>query len=226
MSSTAATSKGRRAEREPLTRSRAVVAAVEVADGEGLAAVSMRRLAQELGVEAMSLYHHVANKDDILDGMVDQVFSEIPLPALGGPWRPAMAERAHALRAAMLRHRWAISVMESRSRPGPHTIAHHDRVLGCLMTSGFSSANAGHAYSLLDAYIYGFVMQEVNLPFDEGDDLAAVIDAMVPPDFAETYPYLARQTTEVVLQPGYSFSAEFDVGLELILDALDARPRS
>lgn len=207
-------------QREPLTRARAVEAAVAVADVDGLAVVSMRRLAQELGVEAMSLYHHVANKDDILDGMVDLVFSEIDLPPLGGPWREAMAERARSLRAAMLRHRWAISLMESRSRPGTQTLKHHDRVMGCLRTSGFSTVEAGHAFSLLDAYIYGFVMQEVNLPFDEGDDLAPLIDSMVPPDMAATYPYLAEHTTQVVLQPGYSFSAEFDIGLDLVLDAV------
>jgi AcrR family transcriptional regulator len=226
MGAAAPSAKDRRAEREPLTRARAVDAAVAVADVEGLSAVSMRRLAQELGVEAMSLYHHVANKDDILDGMVDRVFSEVDVTLLDRPWREAMAGRARSLRDAMLRHRWAISLMESRSRPGPHTLQHHDRVLGCLVTSGFSLVQAGHAFSVLDAYIYGFVMQEANLPFDEGDDLAAVIEAMVPPDFAQTYPHLARQTTEVVLQPGYSYAAEFDVGLELILDSLAASLRS
>jgi AcrR family transcriptional regulator len=179
--SPATAARGRRAEREPLTRDRAIDAAVALADVEGLPAVSMRRLAQELGVEAMSLYHHVANKDDILDGMVDRVFGEIDVPSPGGPWRPAMADRAHSLRAAMMRHRWAISLMESRSRPGANTLQHHDRVMGCLRASGFSTVQAGHAFSLLDAYIYGFVMQEVNLPFEDGDDLSTLIDEMVPP---------------------------------------------
>jgi len=208
--------------RLPLSRERALSAAIAVADAEGIGALTMRRLAQQLGVEAMSLYHHVANKDDILDGMVDLVFAEIELPSEGSEWKTAMHQRATSARAAMMRHPWAITIMESRSSPGGATLRHHDAVLGSCRRAGFSVQMAAHAFSLIDSYIYGFVVQEVNLPFDDSSDLNEVVDSMMLPFSAEDYPHLVELTTDYILQPGYSYGSEFGYGLALILDALEA----
>jgi len=209
--------------RVPLSRQRALSTAVALADAEGIGSLTMRRLAQELGIEAMSLYHHVANKDDILDGMVDMVFSEIDLPSDGSEWKTAMLQRAGSARAAMTRHPWAINIMESRSSPGPATLRHHDAVIGSCRRAGFSVEMAAHAFSLIDSYIYGFVLQEVNLPFDDTDDLEEVVEPMMLPFSADDYPHLVELTTEHILQPGYSYGKEFEYGLGLILDSLEAQ---
>jgi AcrR family transcriptional regulator len=208
--------------RVPLSRQRALTTAVALADAEGIDSLTMRRLAQVLGIEAMSLYHHVANKDDILDGMVDMVFSEIDLPSEGTDWKTAMRQRARSARAAMTRHPWAIGIMESRSSPGPATLRHHDAVIGSCRRAGFSVAMAAHAFSLLDSYIYGFVLQEVNLPFDDTDNLEVVVDSMMLPFSADEYPHLVELTTQHILQPGYSYANEFEYGLGLILDSLQS----
>jgi AcrR family transcriptional regulator len=207
--------------REPLTRQRALSTAVALADAQGIGALTMRRLAQELGIEAMSLYHHVANKDDILDGMVDMVFAEIELPSGEADWTTAMRQRARSARAAMTRHPWAIGIMQWRSSPGPATLRHHDAVLRSCRDAGFSLQMAAHAFSLLDSYIYGFVLQEVNLPFDDSSDLERVVEPMLLPFPAEDYPHLVELTTEHILQPGYSYGDEFEYGLGLILDSLE-----
>ena len=210
--------------RTPLSRERALSAAVAVADAEGLDALTMRRLAQELGVEAMSLYYHVANKEDILDGMVEMVFSEIELPPDATDWRTAMLQRAGSLRAALTRHPWAITIMESRTSPGPATMRHHDWVIGCFRRAGFSVANAAHGFSLIDSYIYGFVMQEVNLPFTESagpEELEALVAAILPNLSPDEYPHFVELTVDHVLQPGYRYGDEFDFGVRLILDGLE-----
>jgi AcrR family transcriptional regulator len=208
--------------RVPLSRQRALCAAVALADAEGIGSLTMRTLAKELGVEAMSLYHHVANKSDILDGMVDLVFSEIDLPSDSTDWKTAMRQRATSVRAALTRHPWAISIMDSRTSPGPATLRHHDAVIGCCRRAGFSIEMAAHAFSLLDSYIYGFVLQEVNLPFDDEDDLGEVVESIMPNLSTDDYPHLLELTTEHILQPGYSYGNEFDYGLGLILDGLEA----
>ncbi len=209
------------APRVPLSRQRALLAAIAIADTEGIDALTMRRLAQDLSVEAMSLYHHVANKHDILDGMVDMVFGEIELPSDGTDWKMAMRQRATSLRAALTRHPWAISIMESRTSPGPATLRHHDTVIGCCRTAGFSIEMTAHAFSLIDSYIYGFVLQQVNLPFDETDDLAELVESMMPELASDSYPHLTELTTEYILRPGYNYGNEFDYGLGLILDGLE-----
>jgi AcrR family transcriptional regulator len=183
----------------------------------------MRKLAQSLGVEAMSLYHHVANKTDILDGMVDLVFAEVELPSFDIEWVAAMSNRATSLRAALQRHPWAVTLMDSRTSPGPFTLRHHDAVIGCCLHAGFSMAMTAHAFALMDSYIHGFVVQEVNLPFDEDADMDAMV-AMIVPQLAD-YPHLAQFTAQHVLQPGYRFGNEFAFGLNLILNALDAERR-
>ncbi len=212
--------------RVPLTRHRALAAAVDLADRRGLAAVSMRKLAEALGVEAMSLYHHVPSKQHILDGMVEAVFAEIELPPDGLDWKEAMRMRAESVRATLTRHPWAIGIMESRRSPGPATLRHHDAVIGCCRKAGFSIAMAAHAFSVLDSYIYGFVLQEVNLPFDSSDSMDEMLDEIMPHLSGEDHPYLVELTTQHILQPGYDHAQEFGHGLGLILDGLAAQART
>jgi AcrR family transcriptional regulator len=204
-----------------LSPERVLHAAVDLADDVGLGELTMRKLGESLGVEAMSLYNHVANKDDLLDGMVDLVFSEISIPAATTDWRTAMRERAIAVRAALAHHPWAIGLMESRRRPGAATLQHHDVVLGCLRTAGFSVELAAHAYSVLDSYIYGFALNEQSLPFETPEDVAAVGAVMLEQFPAETYPHLSEFIREHAMKPGYDYAQEFEFGLDLILDALE-----
>jgi AcrR family transcriptional regulator len=213
------------APRTPLTRQRVLRAAVALADRGGVGALSMRKLAQELGVEAMSLYHHVANKDDILDGIVDVVFGEIELPTGEAGWEAAMRRRSVSAREALRRHPWATGLMESRRTPGPANIRHHDAVLGVLRNAGFPVELAAHAYSLLDSYIYGFALQEASLPFHTPEETAEVAQEIMSVFPADDYPHLAEIATEHVLQPGYDYGDEFLYGLDLILDGL-ARARA
>jgi AcrR family transcriptional regulator len=208
--------------RVPLSRERVLRAAVELADaGGGLGSLTMRRLGEVVGVEAMSLYNHVAGKGDLLDGMVDLVFSEIQLPSAGSDWRTAMRQRAISARHVLSRHPWAIGLMESRTSPGPATLRHHDAVLGILRQGGLSVELAAHAFSVLDSYIYGFALQEASLPFDTAEETAEVAQLILGQLPAGEYPYLAELTTEHVLQPGYDYGNEFAFGLDLILDGLE-----
>ena len=207
--------------RLPLTRERVLAAAVALADQGGIESLSMRKLAQELGVEAMSLYHHVANKDDILDGLVDVVFGEIDLPTGEDGWRAAMRQRAISAREALRRHPWATGLMESRPTPGAANLRHHDAVLGVLRGAGFSVQLAAHAYSLLDSYIYGFALQEASLPFHTPEEAAQVAQAIMAEFPASDYPHLTEIAVDHVLQPGYDYGNEYLFGLDLILDGLE-----
>jgi AcrR family transcriptional regulator len=209
------------ARRAPLSRGQVLRAAVAIADESGIGALSMRRLGQVLGVEAMSLYNHVASKSDLLDGMIDVVFGEIGLPPGDAGWKPAMRQRAISVREVLGRHRWAIGLMESRRSPGPATLRHHDAVLGCLRGAGFSVELTAHAYALLDSYIYGFALQEASLPFGTTDETAQVMQEIAGQFPADQYPHLTELAIAHVLQPGYSFGSEFEIGLDLILDALE-----
>ena len=209
------------ARRAPLSRDLVLRAAVTLADEGGIGALSMRKLGQVLGVEAMSLYNHVTGKGDLLDGMVDVVFGEIGLPAGDGGWKQAMRRRAISAREALGRHRWAIGLMESRRSPGPATLRHHDAVLGCLRGAGFSVELTAHAYSLLDSYIYGFALQEASLPFVTEEETAQVTREIASQMAADAYPHLAEMATAHVLQPGFRYGREFETGLDLILDALE-----
>jgi AcrR family transcriptional regulator len=207
-------------ERTPLSRDRVLRAAAAVADAGGIGSLTIRSLAKALGVKPMSVYHHVANKDEILDGIVDLVFSEIELPAPGGDWRSEMRRRASSARLALRRHSWAIGLMESRTSPGPATLRHHDAVIGALRTAGFSVEMTAHAYALIDSYVYGFALQEAGLPFD-GPDTVADVAAPIMERFATgDYPHLVEMATEYYVQPGYDFGKEFEFGLALILDGL------
>jgi AcrR family transcriptional regulator len=210
--------------RGPLNRERVLRAAIRLADEAGVESLTMRKLAKQLGVEAMSLYNHVANKDDILDGIVEIVFSEIERPPIGADWKTAMRQRAISTREALSRHRWAVGLMESRMRPGPANIRLHDSVLGCLRQAGFSVEMAVHAYSVQDSYIYGFALQENgfalqrnSLPADEAS-LAKMMLRQLP---ANDYPYIAETVGGYVTKSGYEFADEFEFGLDLILDGLE-----
>ncbi|MEO5884559.1 MAG: TetR/AcrR family transcriptional regulator C-terminal domain-containing protein [Candidatus Limnocylindrales bacterium] len=205
----------------PLSRERVLATAIVLADQAGLESLSMRKLGHELGVEAMALYYHFANKNDVLDGMVDLVFSEIYLPAAGAEWKTEMRHRAISVREALARHRWAVGMMESGIQPGPANLRHRDAVIGSLRAAGFSMAMTAHAYSLLDGYLYGFALTKMNLPFDSGDDVAEMAQTMLEPFPLDAYPNLQAFITEHIMNPGYDFGDEFEYGLDLILDGLE-----
>jgi AcrR family transcriptional regulator len=200
--------------RIPLTRERVLEAALKLADAGGIEALTMRKLGQALGVEAMAVYYHLANKDEILDGIIDLVFAEIDLPVTGGDWRDAQRQRAISLRDVLLRHRWAIGMMESRANPGAANLRHHDAVIGNLRAAGFDSAMVAHAYSLLDGYIYGFALTKMNLPFEASDMVADMAQTMLEPFPYDAYPNLAAFVTEHIMLPGYDFGDEFEYGLD------------
>jgi AcrR family transcriptional regulator len=206
--------------RIPLNRERVLQGAIAIADTAGIGALTIRSLAHELGVKPMAIYYHVANKDEILDGIVDLVFAEIELPEADGDWRSELVRRASSARRVLSRHHWAIGLMESRKSPGPATLRHHDAVLGTLRKAGFTVEMTAHAYALLDSYVYGFALQEAALPFSGADTAAEVAEPMMQQFPADAYPHLVELTTEYILQPGYDFGDEFDFGLDVILDAL------
>ena len=205
--------------RVPLSRERVLDAAIKLADQGGLESLSMRKLGQELGVEAMAVYYHFANKDEVIDGIVDIVFSEIDLPSSGTDWKAAMRRRAISLRDALLRHRWAIGLMESRRNAGPANLRHHAAVIGNLRAAGFDSTMVAHAYSLLDGYIYGFALTKMNLPFDASEEVAEVARGMLQRFPVNEYPNLVAYIAEYI-KPGYDYGDEFEYGLDLILDGL------
>jgi len=198
-------------------------AAIALADQGGFESLTMRKLAKELGVEAMSLYNHVANKDDLLAGMVDIVFGEIEPPSTDVDWKTAMRRRAISTREVLARHRWANGLMESRATPGPASLRLHNAVLGCLREAGFSIEMTIQAYSVQDAYIYGFALQEKTVPFETAEESAAVAEMQMQRYQAvlAEYPYLAEVVGGHVAKAGYNFETAFLFGLDLILDGLD-----
>ncbi|GAA3052508.1 TetR/AcrR family transcriptional regulator C-terminal domain-containing protein [Pseudonocardia yunnanensis] len=209
-----------RAKRPPLSRDMVVAAAIALADEAGETGVSMRAIAARLGVQAMSLYNHVSSREDVLDGMVDSVFGEIDLPASTTDWREAMRDRAASVRAALQRHHWAVGLMDSRRRPGPATLRHHDAVLGALRAGGFSVAMAVHAFTVIDSYLYGFVLQELSLPFTGPVEFGEVAEGIARDLPADAYPNLTEVLTEYTRRPDYDYASEFDLGLSMILNAL------
>lgn len=205
-----------------LSRDRVLAGAVALADKIGVEPLTIRKLADALRSKPMTLYSYVDNKDDILDGMVDIVFDEIDPPPTDLPWRPALRHRCISAREVLRRHPWAVPLMESRTSPGPRTLRHHDAVLGCLRTGGLPTPVVAHAYAIVDAFVYGFAMQEASLPGsgvgDEWNVVANDIAAQLP---ADPLPHLAAFTAEHVLQPDYDFSDSFEVGLDLVLDGIE-----
>jgi AcrR family transcriptional regulator len=195
-------------------------AALAVADRGGVTGLTIRSLAAELGAKPMSVYHYVASKDEILDGIVDLVFDEIHLPTTTQDWRTEIRQRAEATRRVLGRHRWAIGLLESRSTPGPANLRHHEAVLTTLRAAGFTVELAAHAYALLDSYVYGFALQEASLPFDD-TNVTEVAGPIMDAFLVGKYPHMAELAAELVLQPGYAFGDEFGFGLDLILDGLE-----
>lgn len=215
--------------RTPLSRERILAAAVQLADAEGIDALTMRSLAVALRAKPMAIYHHVANKEQILDGIVDLVFAEIEQPLNDEPWRAGLESRSASVRDVLGRHPWALALMESRRSPGTATLGHHDSAIALLRHGGFTHAAIAHAVAVLDAYVYGFVLQEVTLPFDGPDEVAALAEEILLEMPAEQFPSFVEFAREHVLQPGYDFGDEFEVGLTMVLDGiaqLDGAPPS
>jgi AcrR family transcriptional regulator len=184
----------------------------------------MRKLANELGAGAMSLYHYVPNKEQLLAGMVDLVFGEIEVPTADVEWKTALRRRALSTRAALNRHRWAVGRMEG-THTGLANARVHDAVLGCLRRAGFSIETTIQAMSVQDAYIYGFALQEKDVPFETAQEGAAVAQRQGWDDeaLAKEFPYLAEVVAGHVAKVGYDFTEAFEYGLDLILDALEQR---
>lgn len=207
--------------RESLTKTRIIDSAVVLADDIGVDALTIRKLAVALGTKPMTIYHYVANKETIIDGMVDQVFSEIDLPPMDMHWKSAISCRSASARTVLAKHPWAVPLMESRTAPGPATLLHHDAVLGCLRNGGLTVAMTAHAYAVIDAFIYGFAIQEASLPATTGEQMHGLVETVADAMPVDEYPHLMELTTEHVLQPGYDFGNEFEFGLNLILDGLE-----
>src|SRR5215216_3601682 len=208
--------------RAPLSRERVLETAVTLADRHGIEWLSMRKLADELRVAAMSLYYYVPNKVELIDGMIDIVFSEIEPPLLDLDWKTAMRRRAVSTREALNRHRWAIGHMEGRTDHGRANIRLHDAVLGCLRAAGFSLQATVHAYSVQDAYIYGFVLQESDMASETADDFAAEAQRQMEANehLLADHPHIAEVVGGHVAKVGYDYATEFRFGLDLILDGL------
>jgi AcrR family transcriptional regulator len=209
--------------RPRLSRERVLQAALALAARDGIESLTMRKLADELGVGAMSLYYHVPNKEQLLGGMVDIVFSEIEPPSTDVDWKTAMRNRALSTRNALRRHPWAIGLMEGRTSHGPANLRLHDAVLGCLRAAGFSLEMTVHAYSVQDAYIYGFALQEQDMSSETADDFAAEAQRQMREYEAmlADFPHLVEVVGGYVAKAGYDYGAEFLFGLDLILDGLD-----
>jgi AcrR family transcriptional regulator len=209
-----------------LSKQRVVVEAVQLADRDGVDGLSMRRLAGALGAGAMSLYHYVANKEELLDAMIDAVFEEIELPPEDADWQSAMRRRAVSARQVLARHPWAIGLMESRTSPGPANLRHHEAVTACLRKAGFSVSLATHANWLIDSLVYGYALQEASLPFDTAAEFAdKAEDVYLPQLPPDEFPYL-NESAAALVAAGYDPAEEFTFGLDLVLAALEPRRAS
>lgn len=212
--------KPEREARTPLSVERVIDTAMQLSDEIGIEKLTIRKLADELDVTPMAIYRYTASKDEIVDGMVEAVFTEIDLPPLEGDWRAAMRQRCVSMHEVLLRHPWAPPLMESRPAPGPALLHHHDAVLGYLRQGGVPLPWAAHAYAILDSYVFGFAMQEANLPFGGDEQIGEMAGAIVSAIPEHLYPYLREFTADHALKPGYAFGNSFEVGLDLILDAI------
>jgi AcrR family transcriptional regulator len=212
------------ARRPPLSREKVLHAALRMVDTGGIESLSMRNLAQTLKVEAMSLYNHVANKEAILDGLVELVAGEIELPPIGGDWRAAMRTRARSAHAVLMRHPWATMLFVSRMNIGPTMLRYVDATIGCLREAGFSYPLADHAWTAIDAYVYGFTLQKRNFPLDPAQyaSAAAQFLPLIP---VEQFPYLNGMSQEVIAGR-HDGMHQLELGLELLLDGLERLRRA
>ena len=206
--------------RSPLTRERVFRASVDLADRDGLGALTMRRLGAELGVETMSLYKHVTNKEEILDGIVEVVVGEIETPRAGAEWKEAMRRRAISAREVLSRHSWAIGLLEARDSKGPTALRYIDSILGNLRSAGFTIENAVHAFWLLDSFVYGQVIQETSMPITSSKEMTASTGSTLEQDTMDLYPHLV-EIEEHAMRSDYTVDKEFEYGLDLILEALE-----
>jgi AcrR family transcriptional regulator len=195
--------------------------AMALADEAGLAAVTMRALATRLGVQPMATYHCVASKSELLDGLVDLVFAEMHAPTAGRPWRAELARRCTSGRAVLRRHPWALGLLDSRRSPGPQNLRHHEAVISTLRAAGFSVAATARAYALLDAFVYGFVLQETSLPLRPGENAADVARDAVEAMDEQKYPALTEMARAYAMQPRYDFGDQFGPSLQLVLDSVE-----
>lgn len=207
--------------RSRLTREKVLTAAIELADEIGIGSFTIRKLADSLGVGAMTIYHHVPSKEEIIDGMVEFVFSEIEKPPADADWKSAIRQRCVSARKVLNRHPWAAPLMESRMSPGPANLGHHEAVIGTLRNGGLSIQMTAHSYAILDSFVYGFAFEEATLPAGGGEGFAEVAEQIAAHFPTDEYPNLAELTFEHVLKPGYNFGDSFEFGLDLIIDGLD-----
>jgi AcrR family transcriptional regulator len=212
------------ASRSPLTRERVLRTATALADRDGIEALTMRRLGQELGVEAMSLYNHVANKDDLLAGILDLVVGELDLPADAADWRSALRSSALDAHAILRRHPWSPGLLVLRPEmTGASRWRQMDFTLGQLRSAGFSVERTHHAFHVLDSYVIGFTLQEVSFPAPTGD-LAALGERFLATFPAAEHPHLAEHI-RYHIDTGVFDEGDFEFGLDLILDSLAAMER-
>lgn len=219
-----------------LSVERIVETALDLADRQGSQALSMRKLASALGVEAMSLYHHVNSRESLLDLMVDRVFAELTENG-DAPVRPAdrkknrpfrewkgwMKETSAQMRSVLLNHPWSVGLLDSRRNPGPATLSYQNARLGRLRDAGFSLDMAAHAVAVQDSFIYGFVLQELALPFENEEDLEELVEDIQTSMPAGQYPHLEEMMQELVSRKDYSFYREFEFGLSLLIEGLEAK---
>ena len=207
--------------RVPLSRERVLRAAIALADEGGIESLSMRKLGQELGVEAMSLYHHVANKDDLLDGIVDVVTSEIEVPSDETDWKEAIRRTAISSHDVFVRHRWSCSLMMRRARPSPDRIRWMEAVLRTFREAGFSADMTHHAFHALDSHITGFTLWQVSMPFETKEELVDLAEGFMQSIPADEYPYIIEHAEQHIAPSSPDGKSEFEFGLDLILDGLE-----
>ncbi len=212
-----------RAPRNGLNRERIIEVALQLVDLNSIDGLTMRALAAELGVKPMALYNHFDNKDELLDALVDRVFAELGVPEVGGDWRVEVKKRCLQLREVLRTHGWAVTLLDSRSQPGPATLTHHDAMLGVLFASGLTWAQVGTAVAMLDSFVYGFVIQELALPVGDPDDFGHLAEGLLAEIPAGEFVSLSAFAASQVLVPGYDFAAEFERGLDLLLAAISAQ---
>ncbi len=209
-------------QRVPLSRERVLAAAIDIADGGGIEALSMRRLGQKLGVEAMSLYNHVANKDDLHVGMLDIVVGEMELPPGGRNWKVAMRRCAVSAHEVLIRHPWACGLLVGgTSKPAPSRLRHVDAILRCLREGGFSVELTHHAYHALDSHIIGFTLWQLSFPFETHEELKGMATDVLRELRVEEYPHFVEHVMHHLAEPREDAPTEFDFGLDLILDGLE-----
>jgi AcrR family transcriptional regulator len=208
-------------QRLPLSRERVLRAAIALADSGGIESLSMRRLGQELGVEAMSLYNHVANKDDIEDGIVEIVLGEIEEPPGDTDWKAALRRTAISSHEVFVRHRWACSLMMRRPRASPTRMSWMEAVLRTLRQAGFSADMTHHAYHALDSHITGFTLWLVSMPFESKEELVDLAEGFLREIPADEYPYVVEHAHQHLGPASPDGKTEFEFGLDLILDGLE-----